>query len=83
MARPADVKALNIGPRFLRPQHSHRYPWDAWLNGKVWLLTEGEDYSNEQTLRSAAQQAAARRGLKVRVERLREGLHLQSFQEDR
>ena len=42
------------------------YDWDLWLNGEYWKLTKGVDYVNDpRGLRSAARQAAKKRGLNV------------------
>lgn len=64
--RGVDVKEAKR-QREMRAKYA--YPWDEWLNGQPWQLTEGEDYGYEQTLRSAAQRAAKTRGMRVRVER--------------
>ena len=45
-----------------------RYPWRMWLDGQVWELTQGEDFSCSITgMRVAARQAASRRGLGMRT----------------
>lgn len=47
---------------------SARYPWDEILNGEVWELTEGEDFtSRPSTLISNARLQAKRRNGNVRT----------------
>ncbi len=44
------------------------YPWDTWLDGRVWKLTKGPDFECEcNSLRGAAYAAAARAGVTVKV----------------
>jgi hypothetical protein len=44
-----------------------RYPWDEWLDGRVWELFRGEDFSAKvPTLISNARAQARRRGGLVR-----------------
>ena len=52
------------------PQNSHKtkYPWDQWLNGNVWELLEGVDFTNDlQRMRVQTYVAAGKRGLKART----------------
>jgi hypothetical protein len=52
-----------------------KYPWDEWLDGRVWELTPGEDFAAKpSTFRANAQLQAKKRGGSVRVRTLR-GLH--------
>ncbi len=45
-----------------RPQNASRFPWDTWLNGKVWELKHGEDYTTKtKSFRTNAQQVARKR----------------------
>lgn len=40
------------------------YAWDKWLNGEVWVLVQGEDFTGTLAgMRSGAYSAAHRRGL--------------------
>lgn len=59
MAKPASSD-FTFGAR-------SKYNWDAWFDGKVWELVEGEDYTNPVAARAAAYAAAKARGLVVRV----------------
>ena len=48
------------------PGNAH--PWDEWLNGKIWLLTQGKDFQGKPTtLRDLAYHHAHRCGFAVRV----------------
>lgn len=45
-----------------------RYEWDKWLNGQVWKLTQGEDFTiSVSNFRNSAFVAAGKRDLKVRT----------------
>jgi hypothetical protein len=47
---------------------AQRYPWDQWLNGEVWQLFLGEDFSAKPaTLITNARNQAKRRGGQVRT----------------
>lgn len=49
-----------------------RYPWDEWLDGSIWELTEGEDFRGKvNTFRSNARSQARRRNGKVEARILR------------
>ena len=61
---------------------TRRYPWDEWLNGEVWQLFKGEDYTSKTaTILSNARIQAKRLGGSVRTRTLtdegRESLVLQ------
>jgi hypothetical protein len=44
------------------------YPWDEWLDGRVWQLTRGEDYkSKTSTFMANARLQAKRRGGTLRT----------------
>lgn len=52
-----------------------RYPWDEWLDGRAWKLTEGEDFnSSARDFSSHVRISAYRRNLVVTIHR--EGPHL-------
>lgn len=43
-----------------------KYPWDQWLNGEPWKLTQGEDFPVPMLhFRTGAAAAAVRRGLRI------------------
>jgi hypothetical protein len=45
-----------------------KHPWDEWLDGQVWQLTEGEDFhGSRENFRAAAGAAAQNRHGKVRT----------------
>ena len=45
-----------------------RYPWDVWLDGSIWEITE-TDIGNTtlDTFRVNAHQAAGKRGIKIKT----------------
>jgi hypothetical protein len=44
-----------------------RYPWDEWLDGSVWELVKGEDFTSKlPTFRANAQLQARKRSGRVR-----------------
>ena len=45
-----------------------RYPWDEWLDGNVWELVHGDDFTAKpSTFRSIASGQAKKRGGKMRT----------------
>lgn len=65
------------------PGHGNRgrnkYPWDEWLNGKVWLLEQGVDfYISITSMQSSVTNAARSRGIKVMMRKREEGLYIQA-----
>jgi hypothetical protein len=44
-----------------------KYPWEEWLDGSIWKLTPGFDFSKQGTMRSLVGQRAKKMGLKVTV----------------
>ena len=45
-----------------------RYPWDEWLDGSVWQLVHGDDYTAKTaTFRSIASMQAKKRGGRIRT----------------
>jgi len=45
-----------------------KYPWDQWLDGDVWQLTHGEDFTTEvANFRSWAYHNARKRGGTLRT----------------
>ena len=48
-----------------RGRQASRHPWDEWLNGDIWKLVKGTDFScRVESFRSMAYAAAHYRGLK-------------------
>ena len=48
-----------------------RYPWDEWLDGSVWELIQGEDYTTKsKSMRTTAQAVARQKGGRLRVAEL-------------
>ena len=57
-----------------------RYPWDQWLDGSVWELKSGADYTVPTPTMVAMTHAAARcRGLRVRTARVDAGLVIKAI----
>jgi hypothetical protein len=51
-----------------------RYPWDQWLDGQIWQLAAGEDFTSKpETFRQNAAGQAQRRGGAVRSRLLEDG----------
>jgi hypothetical protein len=47
---------------------SRAYPWEQWLDGSVWLLRSGEDYSiTTDSMRAAVSRAAKQAGKRART----------------
>jgi hypothetical protein len=47
---------------------STKYPWDEWLDGRMWILEPGVDFDgNVHNMRNAAYFVAKYRNLRVRV----------------
>ena len=56
------------------------YPWDEWLNGKVWTLVRDLDFTVEVTaMRAYAYRAARSRGIKVKTVRTPGKLHIKAI----
>lgn len=51
-----------------------RYPWDEWLDGRVWELVAAEDFSSKpETIRQNAAVQAQRRGGNVKTRMVEDG----------
>lgn len=51
-----------------------QHPWSEYLDGRVWELTPGEDFTAKvPTFKASAQAQAKKRGGRVRTRTLREG----------
>ena len=50
------------------------YPWDRWLNGRIWELTQGEDYKvKAKSVISTAQAVGRKKGGRVRAQPINNG----------
>ncbi len=59
------------------------YPWDEWLDGQVWCLVKGEDFSaGMASMRSLVSYTAGRRGLKYRSKMVGNSLYVQVLHSD-
>jgi len=53
---------------FTFPRLASMLPWDKWLDGRIWQLTEGEDFKVQKvTLRQMAAIRARQKGGKIRT----------------
>ena len=53
-------------PEQQRRTNGQRYPWEQWLDGQIWELTRGEDFSSKpETFRRSVYLAAERIDKKV------------------
>ncbi len=59
MAKVLKEYVFGIGPR---------YPWDEWLDGQAWQLTQGSDFKcSVSTFRQTAAAHARQKGGRVRT----------------
>ena len=53
---------------FPKATRRSKYKWDQWLNGKPWLLRQGEDFqTSSESFRAVASRAAAAEGKRLRT----------------
>jgi hypothetical protein len=65
------AKRLEVFPSF---RSEPRYPWDEWLDGSVWELEQGRDFTSKvPTFRANAQTQARKRGGAIRTRLLDNG----------
>lgn len=51
-------------------EYMPKYPWDLWLNGEQWELSNLKDFTcSTETFRAMAYAAAKKRGVRVRIYR--------------
>lgn len=61
MAQPVEQKIPSIA-------NKHMFPWEQWLDGRTWILKQGEDFHlNPKQMRQAIYKAANKYGVKVQV----------------
>lgn len=57
-----------------------RYPWKEWFDGRVWQLTQGEDFSvSVESFRSTICASANRMHIKVVTRRKGKDLYIQAI----
>lgn len=64
---------------------AEKYPYDEWLDGKIWRLEEGEDKDFQVTKLSfmtSIRGAAKKRGLKLRSRVLEDAVVVQAFSDN-
>lgn len=55
------------------------YPWSQWLNGRIWELTQGEDFDvSSQDFQAICHRRAKARGQRVRTRCVGNKVWLQS-----
>lgn len=60
-----------------------KYPWEQWLDGTIWHLEHGKDFSVEvESMRVNIYTAAERRDLKVRTSVEGEDIVMQAYEGD-
>lgn len=60
-----------------RPSPRVKYPWDEWLDGTEKHLEHGTDYmTDNKAMRQTIRGAAKRRGLRVKCQSTKNGLHI-------
>lgn len=70
------AKSLRV---FAFTERSKSLPWDRLLDGRIWRLTAGEDYScTDWRMESTARTAAARRGFRLKVNVLEGAVEIQA-----
>jgi hypothetical protein len=63
------------------PGERAKYPWGDWLNGEVWELVKGEDFTiNPMTMMRSAHAKARYDGLKVKCSLRGDRLYVQARQ---
>ncbi len=73
---------------FPKAKRRGKYAWDEWLDGRVWLLRKGEDYTTTTpSMRASAAKAARGAGKRLRTrvttdEDGTEALVIQALDED-
>jgi len=65
-------------PDDARGRPAHDYPWDQWLDGRVWKLTEGVDIESAKRFASTARVTAKRLGFKVATRRRGKDIYIQA-----
>ena len=62
--------------------HPSMYPWDKWLDGQTWQITQGKDFKcNMPAFRSVAANTAHKRGGKLRTHVRGKKVVIQFFRE--
>jgi hypothetical protein len=56
------------------PGRPAKYPWDEWLDGRIWVLRRGEDFACDvETIRSGAKKRLRKKGMTIRTRIHEEG----------
>ena len=58
-----------------------KYPWNTWLDGRVWQLKHNEDFECKMpSFRTLASKSARDRGLKLRIRISKDTIIIQAYQ---
>lgn len=63
----------------LHVRRKGRYDWENWLDGRTWLLTEGEDYDKKSNVVAVAHSAGRARNVQVVTRSTADGVLLRAF----
>lgn len=67
------AEKLKTWPKNIESGGRVQYDWDLWLNGEIWKITQGKDFTCKlESLQSYVHLAARQRGLSVRTGLLRD-----------
>jgi len=67
---------------FLFTNNPLKYPWDKWLDGRTWQLTQGKDFKcTAKAFGSIASSTARKKGGKVRTHVRDKKIVIQFFRE--
>jgi hypothetical protein len=62
------AEVLDRMPIWVRQGRREQFPYDEWLDGQVWMLTRGVDFSQERrSMGARIRHAALKRGIEISV----------------
>jgi hypothetical protein len=62
------AEVVKKGYDFPEPRTRNKYPWSEWLDGRVWALKQGEDFTvNPTNFASSAKSWGERHDITVRT----------------
>lgn len=68
---------------FIGRGRRQKYPWSDWLNGKIWKLTQGHDFSvSPGHMRNSVFTAARANGKRVHTRVDGDCLYIQTYMDD-
>jgi hypothetical protein len=73
------AETVDAFPHEPRTGYRRLYPWERWLDGRIWRLEHGVDFkSTAAKFQIAAWRAAKDRGLKLTTQRNGDVVHIQA-----